>query len=166
MSMQRMAFASVCAALVLWAGAVVSAQTRSARIMSERERKAMIEELESILEYKDAELEQLIPYIINPFFFEQPLLLKLRAPGGISDQDILTAFSSVLLDEVSGAFVRGDRRSLLMKSGELLREGEKITRSLPALGGVQASVEIGLIERESFLLKLNSSELAVVLTER
>lgn len=139
---------------------------RSTRILSETEREAYLTDLESILEYQDTDLAQSIPYLINPFFFEQPLLLKLRAPGGVSDKDLLASIAVVLLDEVSGAFVRADRRSLLMKSGDLLREGDRISRSLPDLGGIQASVTIGSIERDRFILELNSSEYEVDLTER
>lgn len=139
---------------------------RASRILSDQDREAYLSDLESLLAYEDSELEQAMPYMINPFFFDQPLLLKLRAPGGVSDADLLASVAAVLVDEVSGAFVRGDRRSLLMKSGDLLREGDYISRNLPDLGGIQASVTIVSIERERFVLELNNSRLQVDLTER
>lgn len=142
-----------------------SALGRASRILSDQDRETYLSDLEALLDYEDSDLEQAIPYMINPFFFDQPLLLKLRAPGGVSDTDLLASVAAVLIDEVSGAFVRGDRRSLLMKSGDLLREGDRISRNLPDLGGIQATVTIVSIERERFVLELNQSRLEVDLTE-
>jgi len=139
---------------------------KASRIMTDKVRDDYIAELESLIDYKDKDLEQAIPAVINPFFFEQPLILKLRAPGGITDQDILKSFGDVISVEVSGAFVRGSKRSLLMKSGELLKEGDKVTRALPDLGGMAANVTIGAIEREKFYIKLNNTEFTVDLSDR
>ncbi|MEQ9825286.1 MAG: hypothetical protein ABQ298_12955 [Puniceicoccaceae bacterium] len=151
--------------VVAWVLAL-SVSARSSRILSDQDRESYLSDLESILQYQDSDLEQAIPYIINPFFFDQPLLLKLRAPGGVSDTDLLASVARVLVDEVSGAFVRGDRRSLLMKSGDLLREGDHITRTLPDLGGIQSSVTIVRIERERFILERNGFRHEVDLSGR
>jgi len=143
---------------------VVDAAT--SKIMSDQNREDYVSGLESIINYKDSELEQVIPYIINPFFFDQPLLLKLRAPGGVSDVDVLKSFGDVIINEVSGAFVRGSKRFLLMKSGDLLKEGDKVTRALPDLGDLDGTVTIGAIQREKFALKLNNVEIMLDLSGR
>ncbi len=134
--------------------------------MVDRMREDYITSLDSIINYKDGELEQSIPYTINPFFFDQPLLLKLKAPGGISDEDVLGSFRDVIISEVSGAFVRGNKRYLLMKSGDLLKEEDRVVRKLPDLGDLEATVVIGPIQKDMFVLILNGSEFNVILSER
>lgn len=137
---------------------------RTSRIMTDTQREDYLNTLIAIAEYEDKDLEEAIPYTINPFFFDLPLLLKLKAPGGISDEDVLISFSNVIINEISGAFVRGSKRSLLMKSGDLLREGDQLTRELPDLGNLEAKVTIGGIERDRFVLKLNNREYVVDLS--
>ena len=160
--MSRAKYISILMVLLLSA---LSVFARTPRIMSNTDRDGYLERLESLIHYHDADLEEAIPYIVNPFFFEQPLILKIKAPGGISDVDILESFSSLLVKEISGAFVRGSKRSLLMKSGDLLKEGDEVIRSLPDLGGLEAKVVIGTIQRKQFLLELNNEEYVVDLSE-
>lgn len=131
------------------------------RIMSDKLRNEAIQDLKSLLNYEDEELRSRIPNTVNPFFFEQPLLLKLRAPGGVKDQDILETVGEMLIEEVSGAFVRGSKRYLLMKNGELIKEGDTITEQLESFGGMETTVTVEDIERERFVLKLNKTVLTV-----
>jgi hypothetical protein len=139
---------------------------RTTRILSDKSRDEAIQNLEGILSRKDTALISEFPYVVNPFFFEQPLLLKLRAPGGISDLDLLKAVGAQLLDELSGAFVRGSRRSLLMESGDLVKEGDELTRKVVAFGGVETKVTVLEIARGHFVLGLNNSRYHVDMASR
>ena len=134
------------------------------RIMSDRDRNDSIQNLKLLLHYEDEELRARIPYTINPFFFEQPLLLKLRAPGGVKDKDILDTVRQILVGDISGAFVRGSRRYLLMKNGDLIKEGDTITEQLESFGGMETTVTVESIGRETFVLRLNKTVLTVDLT--
>lgn len=136
---------------------IIPVHSRAVRIISDVKRDAFIDELHLILNYKDDELKSSIPYVINPFFFEQPLLLKLRMPGGVKDQDVLKSMGELLASEITGAFIRGSKRSLLMKNGELIREGDIITRTIADFGDMETTVLIEKIERYRFVLKLNNS---------
>lgn len=136
---------------------IIPVHSRAVRIISDVKRDAFIDELHLILNYKDDELKSSIPYVINPFFFEQPLLLKLRIPGGVKDQDVLKSMGELLASEITGAFIRGSKRSLLMKNGELIREGDIITRTIADFGDMETTVLIEKIERYRFVLKLNNS---------
>ena len=152
--------------ICLFAGLICgsSLYARTSRILTDIQRDEYLKQIESIIDYSDSDLEEAIPYIVNPFFFDLPLILKLKAPGGISDQDILQSFSSVVINEISGAFVRGSKRSLLMKSGDLLKEGDVLVRALPDLGNIEAKVTISVIQRDRFVLKLNNTEYVVDLS--
>jgi len=162
--MRRCIFRPISLLLFLFLADFAVVQARTSRIMTDAQREDYLNEIRAIADYEDPKLEEAIPYIINPFFFDLPLLLKLKAPGGISDEDVLLSFSNVILNEISGAFVRGTKRSLLMKSGELLREGDQITRQLPDLGNIEAKVTVREIHRDRFVLKLNNSEYVVDLS--
>jgi hypothetical protein len=143
---------------------VLSLHSKAIRIMSDQLRNDYIQDLQTLLNYEDEELRASIPYVVNPFFFEQPLLLKLRAPGGVKDMDLLKAIGDTLVAEISGAFVRGSRRSLLMKNGELIKEGDSITKKVANFGGLETTVTIESIDRDKFVLKLNESVITVDLT--
>lgn len=162
--MSRCIHLQLCWSLIIFMVGSTALQARTSRIMSDAQREAYLNEIRAVTDYNDPKLEEAIPYIINPFFFDLPLLLKLKAPGGISDEDVLVSFSNVILNEISGAFVRGNKRSLLMKSGELLREGDQLTRELPDLGNIQTKVTVREIHRDRFVLKLNNSEYVVDLS--
>lgn len=162
--MRRCIYRAICWILFLFLTGSAMLQARTSRIMTDAQREDYLNEIRTVVDYEDPKLEEAIPYIINPFFFDLPLLLKLKAPGGISDEDVLVSFSNVILNEISGAFVRGSKRSLLMKSGELLREGDQIVRKLPDLGNIEAKVTIHEIQRDRFVLKLNNSDYVVDLS--
>ena len=143
---------------------VASADAKARRIVSDKVRNDSIQKLESLLNYEDEGLQASIPYTVNPFFFEQPLLLKLRAPGGVKDQDLLQTIGNNLINEISGAFVRGSKRYLLMKNGNLIKEGDKITRRVESFGGLETVVTVDEIGRDKFILKLNKAAITIDLT--
>lgn len=138
---------------------------RVTRILSAEKRSDFIQRMEAVLSYQDETLRDNFPYVLNPFYFEQPLVLKLRVPGGVSDGDVLEAAAAMMAPEVSGAFVRGSKRSLLMKSGDLVKEGDQITRTLPQLGEIEATVLVSRIYRDGFSLVLNQSSIDVKLSD-
>lgn len=142
---------------------VSSTYSRASRIMGIKAREDIIADLERLLNFEDQEFRDSIPAVVSPFYFEQPLVLKLRAPGGLNDDDLLQSIGEAIASEVSGAFVRGSRRSLLMKNGELIKEGDSLTRIVEEFGGLETSVSIEKIERDGFVLKLNDSSRTVEL---
>ncbi len=136
------------------------------RILPSEVRAEYIDKARSLLNYENEELKANIPYVVNPYFFEQPLLLKINSPGGLDDRDLLQAVGTMLVGELSGAFIRGQRRSLLMNNGELLREGDEITREIPEFNNMQTTVTIALIRSDGFTLELNNTEYDVILGEQ
>ena len=142
----------------------ISLHAKARRIVSDHIRNEYVQDLESLLNYEDEDLRARIPYTVNPFFFEQPLLLKLRAPGGLKDQDLLQSVGASLINDISGAFVRGSRRYLLMKNGDLVKEGDTITRKVESFGGLETTVTVDEIGKDKFVLKLNKTAITVDLT--
>jgi hypothetical protein len=143
----------------------LSGIARSEMIVADKRRNSDIEDLSRIIRFEDAELRAKIPYLISPFFFKQPILLELRRPGGMTDTTILAKIGIMVGRDVSGAFVRGNTSYLIMKNGELLKEGDSITRSIPEFGNMQAQLIVGRIGHDSFILKLNRTEISVELAK-
>ena len=142
---------------VLLAFTTIALNAKVNRITPQKARAQWNADLEAILNFKNEELKASFPYVINPFFFEQPLILKLKMPGGVKDVDLLDSMGGLIKGEVSGAFVRGSRRSLLMKNGELIKEMDKLTRVLTDFGNMEITVTIVEILKDGFVLELNDS---------
>lgn len=128
------------------------------RIMPLKVRKDYIARLEHFLNYEDLELKASISEVVNPFFFEQPLIL-----ARFSDKDRISALGSLLQREVSGAIVSGGRSYLQMKSGSLLREGETVVRVVPNLGNMRVEAVISNIAQGRFSLRMNDTSVDVVI---
>jgi hypothetical protein len=139
--------------------------TRVAPILTHQSRVNTLAQIKSLLAYEDLELKEKIPFVATPFFFEQPLLLLLRAPGGVKQLDMLKSMSNVLQREISGSFVRGNRSVILLKNGVLLTEGDGITRNLPEFGGMAATATIAIIDRTGYTLEMGKTRLFVDLSK-
>ncbi len=134
---------------------VVSASDLTAkveRIMPLRVRRDYIARLEHYLSYKDADLVSSIGDVVNPFFFEQPLIL-----ARFSDVEKVSALGAVLQRDVSGAIVSGGRSYLQMKTGSLLREGETVVRVVPSLGNMRVEAVVSGIAQDRFTLRMNDA---------
>lgn len=127
------------------------------RIMPLKVRRDYIAKLEHYLQYEDKRIEASIDEVVNPFFFEQPLIL-----ARFSDVEKVSALGEVLQRDVSGAIVSGGRSYLQMKSGSLLREGETVVRVVPSLGNMRVEAVISGIAQDRFTLRMNDSVVDVI----
>lgn len=127
------------------------------RIMPLRVRKDYITKMEHYMFFEDKELFDQIDDVVNPFFFEQPLIL-----ARFSDEEKVSALGGVLQREVSGAIVSGGRSYLQMKSGSLLREGDTVVRVVPSLGNMRVEAVISGIAQDRFTLGMNDAKVDVI----
>jgi hypothetical protein len=141
------------------------ASTGVSPILNQRIRVNTLTQIEELLSFSNPELKDAIPSVSTPFFFEQPLLLVLRAPGGIKQLDMLKSMANVLQLEISGSFVRGNRSVILLKNGGLLSEGDTVTRSLPNYGGMATTATIAVIDRNGYTMEMGNSRFFVDLSK-